>query len=82
MQGPPDRDTIPGMRSSIRRVAGHEVVEVAMTRPYRPYDRLVFRDPRTGRSLWTVLACDRQEEGWQVTGLRCPPGYPLHRRRR
>jgi len=68
------------MRASVRRVVGHEIAEVFVARPYRPYDRLILRDPTAGRSVWTVLACDRREECWQVIGLRCPPGCRLHHR--
>ena len=69
-------------RAKMRQVAGHQVVGVSMLRPYRLYDRLVLRNDRHVRSIWTVLACDQSGEGWQVTGLRCPPGCEVHHRRR
>jgi len=57
------------MRASVRRVACHEITDVVVARPYRLYNRLLLRDPATGRSIWTVLACDRRDDGWQVNGL-------------
>jgi hypothetical protein len=40
---------------ALRQLAGHELVEHRSANTYRPYDRLVFRDPK-GR---TIL-----REGW------------------
>ena len=46
------------VKSTPRRIADHKTVEVQTAKPYRPYDRLVLRNPR-GRTLWTVLSCKR-----------------------
>jgi len=42
---------------SRRLIADHELVEHRSAKPYRPYDRLVLRNPR-GRTLWTALSCE------------------------
>lgn len=70
------------MPVSIRRIPDHEVIEVLMPRRYQPYDHLVVRDPRAGRTTWTVLDCERQGEAWQVTATRCLESCKKHRRRR
>jgi hypothetical protein len=54
------------MRASSRHVAGHEVVEHTSANRYRPYDRLVLRDPK-GRTIWTVLSCERSGKSWNIT---------------
>lgn len=73
--------TITRMGVNVGRVTGHGVTEISVARAYRPYDRLVLRNPAAGRSFWTVLACDRKEDGWLVTGFHCPPDCRLHQRR-
>ena len=55
--------------SKPQQVAGHEAVEVQTGNPYRSYDRLVLRDPK-GRTIWTVLAREGVDEGWNITAIR------------
>jgi hypothetical protein len=62
-------------------VAGHEVVELQTAKPYRPYDRLVLRDSK-GRTIWTVLSCEKADKGWNITAIRCPSGCRMHHRKR
>jgi len=62
-------------------IAGHEVLEIQTAKAYRPYDRLVLRDSK-GQTIWTVLDCEPTDQEWTVTGIRCPPGCRIHRRRR
>jgi len=73
------------VRPAIRQISGHEMVEVQTAKAYRPYDRLVVR-ATTGRTIWAVLACEPAcepaDQGWTVTGIRCPPGCRIHLRRR
>ena len=45
----------------IRRLVGHDIIEVQTTLEYRPYDHLILRNPR-GRTVWTVLDSE-QEDG-------------------
>jgi hypothetical protein len=51
-----------------RQLTGHEVVEHRSGKSYRPYDRLVLRNPR-GRTIWTVLSCERAGKGWSITAI-------------
>jgi len=67
---------------TIRQTADHEVIEVLMPRPYQPYDRLILREAPAGRTAWTVLECERQGDGWQVTAMRCLEGCRVHNRHR
>ncbi len=55
------------------------MVEHLSGNAYRPYDQLVLRDPK-GRTVWTVLSCERAGEGWNITAIRCPRNCPIHRR--
>jgi hypothetical protein len=64
-----------------REIAGHDLVEVKLTERYRPYDRLVLRDPKA-RTFWTVLSCEQADEGWNITAIRCLSGCMMHRRKR
>ena len=66
---------------ALRQLAGHEVVEHLSLNRYLPYDRLVLRHPK-GRPIWTVLSCEKEEEGWNVTAIRCPSDCRIHRRER
>ncbi len=66
---------------SSREVRGHEVVEHRSPDPYQPYGRLVLRDPK-GRTISTVLSCERVDKGWNVTAIRCPRGCQTHHRER
>jgi len=69
------------LKSEYRNIADHEVLEIQTAKSYRPYDRLILRDSK-GKRIWTVLACERADQGWTVTGIRCPRGCRIHRRRR
>jgi len=66
---------------ALRQFAGHELVEHRSAKPYRPYDRLVLRNPK-GRTIWTVPSCERADEGWSITAIRCPQNCRTHRRKR
>jgi hypothetical protein len=43
------------VQSTPRQIASHEVVEHRSANPFKPYDRLVLRDPK-GRTVSTVLS--------------------------
>jgi hypothetical protein len=66
----------------IRKIPDHEVIQVSMQQPYRPYDRLILRDTPAGPTTWTVLDCERQVDAWQVTATRYLESCQKHRRRR
>ena len=67
----------------LQRVGDHEKVMARVREVLRPYDRLVLRDPKLGgRWIGTVLACDRSQEAWLVTAVRCPPTCWDHHRKR
>lgn len=67
-------------RPAQRQIPGHEVVEHRSANRYHAYDRLVIRDPK-GRSIWTVLSCERADKGWNITAIRCPSGCQTHHRK-
>ena len=46
--------------------AGYELVEHRSANRYRPYGRLVLRDWK-GRTMSTVLSCERADKGWNIT---------------
>jgi len=68
-------------RPAIRQISGHAVVEVQTPKSYNGYDRLVLRTAK-GRTIWTVLSCERADKSWNITAIRCPSGCQIHRRRR
>ena len=66
----------------IRKTPDHEVIEVTVRRDYEPYDRLVRRERGGGRSIWTVLFCEKDPHGWKVTAMRCLASCRVHHRKR
>jgi hypothetical protein len=69
------------LSAKLRQVADHKTVELQAAKPSIPYDRLVLHDPQ-GRTIWTVLSCERADKGWNITAIRCPRSCRTHRRRR
>lgn len=60
----------------------HEVVEVVVRRQYKPYDKMLLREPTGRMSQWTVLRNDWDPHGWRVTAMRCLQGCREHHRKR
>ncbi|MGE5278860.1 MAG: hypothetical protein ACM3SU_17855 [Acidobacteriota bacterium] len=55
----------------VHKTADHEVLSLVVHEKYEPSDRLVLPEPTGGRSVWTVLASERDPHGWKVTAVRC-----------
>lgn len=69
------------VRSTDHQIGGHDVVEHRSANRYQPYDRLVLRDPN-GRTVWTVLSCEKAEKSWDITAIRCPRTCRTHIKKR
>jgi hypothetical protein len=67
---------------AVKRVGDHEMVTISVPEAFRPYDRLVLKEPQLGRWIGTVLECERSGDIFRVTAIRCLPACRTHRRRR